>query len=741
MKNLKILIPVILVLFLISSISLAKDDIMPLSQIKPGMKGIGKSVFKGTKIEGFNVEIVGIMNLGTRKLIIAKLSGKPKGMDLSLEETGVISAMSGSPVYIDGKNIGAIAYSLGPFHLQALTAITPLESMLKMEKSDDSLEEPVSELSGVPFFVSSHPRELQALFEKQGLNFKILPMGTTGINLPKETDDPAELKPGSSINIVVMEGDMMNLELIGTVTYIDGLKIHGLGHPIFDVGNVSFPFYLSKILTVFPSRDGSYKIFEKRIGEPLGTITLDRSAGIMGILGKKAKMIPLKVSFKTKTKSIELNERIAEFRYSSLLVGLAIQTASEKFFNNEFSKKDHNRDITLKVHLRTLIEGEPEIRTTRYFVVPGSMSLLFLHEELRNLFQKEIYMPLLYSRFPFEFEQISIDVEVLEGGKIYDLDKTFLTKDGKLIENSQFSLSLPLPSGVPLDEASICPGDTVELSIILKNADTLEEFLGKLTIPIPENTGPGPLEILIDDTTSYKPLDPFEQRKIAESFKYPKNLEELIGVLNKTSDRSKLYVQIIYPEEDATANKEKVEKADQQLQKETMPKSKQDNKMVWQDWKEIKETDKLPLLEDEKPSKLIKQIVIPLDFEGIIQAHEKLRFQVVKPKLRLMELIQKKQSLKFKPGLFVSPNTGIFSDLEGRIKINFLGIDVGLLTYEKLQILNFGFGIANAPDNTEIYAKFAPIKVDLGKNLFAEANIGINNNGKVLFGLGFSLKI
>lgn len=632
MQKLRILIPVILALFLISSIGLAKDDIMPLSQLKPRIKGIGKSVFEGTEIEGFNVEIVGIMNLGTRKLIVAKLSGKPKGMNISLEETGVISAMSGSPVYINGKNIGAIAFSFGPFHLEPLTAITPIESMLKIEKPDDSFEGPVSELPGTPFFVSSHPKELRTLFEKQGLNFKILPMGTTGISTSQEADSATELKPGSSINIVVMEGDIMNFELIGTLTYIDGPKIYGLGHQIFNIGNVSFPFYLSKILTVFPSRYDSYKIFEKRIGEPLGTITLDRSAGVMGILGKKAEMIPLKISFQNKTELVEFNEKIANCKYSLLLMQMALETALKKFFNNEFSYKDPNSDITLKVHLRALVKEKPEIRTVRYFVIPGALDLEFFKLDLEN-FLSEFYVPLFRSRFPFEFEQITFDIEILEGKKAYGLDKAFLTKNGKLIE-----------------ETPINPGDTVELSVVLKNADTLEKSIGKLTIPIPENISEGIIRILINDSMSYDPQDPFVKRKMKESLNYPESLEELIKAINEKLDENKLYIQIIYPED---INAPKKEEENQKTQEKTSSESKQDKGPTWQSWKKVEDADKLPVLKDEKPSEFIKQITIPLELEGMVWVTKELRHQIKKLKPKPIEAVKKKQPLNSRAQLLV----------------------------------------------------------------------------------------
>ena len=605
MKKLRILIPVILALFLISNISLAKDKIMPLSQIKPGMKGIGKSVLKGTKISEFDVEIVGIMSWGTRNIIVAKLSGIPQGMEFPLEKTGVVAGMSGSPVYINGKNIGAIAYNLNQFPFQTLAGITPIEETLKINESSDSSNEMSSTIyqtSEIPLLFSTHPEKLQAIFEKHGLNLKILPMTATGMNSNQETNSSTELRPGSSITITYMRGDS-SFEGTGTVTYVDGDKIYALGHPIFYEGNTSVPFYLSKILAIAQSHYYSYKITEGLVGNALGSIILDRPAGVMGIMGKEAKMIPLEISFKNKDLINEFNVEVAKFKYSHILMYFAVRDACDKFLSR---KLDTN--ITLKVHSRIIVREKPEIRNINYFVLPkfGDPDD-FSYEFMVKFFSKNIYAPLITSRFPVDFERINLDIEVLEGRKVYSLNKAFLTKGGKLIEGT-----------------SVKPGDIVELSVVLENADTLEKSIGKLTIPIPENVGEGDIEILINDSESYNPRDPSVKKKVAESLNYPENLEELIKALNEKLDKSRLYIQIIYPKN----NKNTKEKESQET---TTSKSEQNNEPNWKNWEKVENADELPLLKDEKPSELIKQIIVPLEFEGLAEVEEELSLEVKKP--------------------------------------------------------------------------------------------------------------
>src|ERR671911_650974 len=99
---------------------------MPISEIRPGMVGVGHTVFEGTKVEEFRANIIGVIEnvIGARRnLILAKLEGGP------LANTGVIAGMSGSPVYIDGRLIGAVAYSLGSFSKEPIAGITPIEEM------------------------------------------------------------------------------------------------------------------------------------------------------------------------------------------------------------------------------------------------------------------------------------------------------------------------------------------------------------------------------------------------------------------------------------------------------------------------------------------------------------------------------------------------------------------------------------------------------------------------------------
>src|SRR5947209_415700 len=125
MRFFRLALPVLLTLLAISVLRGAPQQ-MPIGEVRPGMVGIGRTVFAGTKVEEFTVRILGVIEnvIGThRNLILARLEGGP------LANTGVIAGMSGSPVYIDGRLIGAVSYSLGSFSKEPIAGITPIAEM------------------------------------------------------------------------------------------------------------------------------------------------------------------------------------------------------------------------------------------------------------------------------------------------------------------------------------------------------------------------------------------------------------------------------------------------------------------------------------------------------------------------------------------------------------------------------------------------------------------------------------
>ncbi|MCE9530466.1 MAG: SpoIVB peptidase S55 [Planctomycetes bacterium] len=302
--------------------------------LKPGMKGTGQTVMKGTKIESFDVEILGVLKNTApgRDMVIARLSG------LGLEKTGVIAGMSGSPVTIDGKLVGAVAYAW-QFGKEPIAGITPFSQMRsfveafeqreraadkQMRKLDlrdplkiggrqfstvavsSSFDAPQQVSSGAaadelwmtplrtPVSAtgfSSHSLELfRDQFGKNGL-FPVMG-GATPAKIAEEERNVA-LQPGGAMAMAMITGDF-DMSGIGTVTHIDGDRVYGWGHPNMGLGACDFPMQTGYIHTVYPRQTVSFKM-----GSPLktvGVVNADVSTCIAGTLGRKPDMIPVRLN-------------------------------------------------------------------------------------------------------------------------------------------------------------------------------------------------------------------------------------------------------------------------------------------------------------------------------------------------------------------------------------------------------------------------------------------------------------
>src|SRR5436190_509724 len=308
----------------------AVAETMPLSQIQKGMRGYGETVFEGNRLEKFDVEILGVLrNIGPgQNLILARVDSP------MVQRAGVIAGMSGSPVYIDGKVIGALAYSW-QFAKEPVAGITPIEEMLKIadlglrsgaavvaatprmsgaeflgamanQKTNDLFEKlengfasatPAS--SGVkpiavPLSMSSFAPETITRFSKyfDAMGFVAVPSGSSTSSSTAVASE-GEFHPGDAIGAVLLNGDF-NVAATGTVTFVDGKRIYAFGHPFLDIGEVSFPMAKSEIITVMPSLASSFKFAST--GKVVGAFRQDRSTGIMGMVGDNADMIPIDVT-------------------------------------------------------------------------------------------------------------------------------------------------------------------------------------------------------------------------------------------------------------------------------------------------------------------------------------------------------------------------------------------------------------------------------------------------------------
>ncbi|HVW09576.1 MAG TPA: SpoIVB peptidase S55 domain-containing protein, partial [Bryobacteraceae bacterium] len=328
----------------------AAISILPLNQVKAGMHGIGKTVFSGDKVDDFDVEILGVLdNIGPKQsLILGRLSGGP------LEHTGVMQGMSGSPVYIDGKLIGAVALAF-PYSKDPIAGIRPIEEMLRVS-SMPSTPEPMrlaSLTDPASLLRNTLPKPAAATFGDTRMTEVATPISFSGFTSatiekfapelralglePRQgmslggapierMGDPSRLQPGSMISVELMMGDF-GVGADGTITAIDGNKVYAFGHRFLSMGATDLPFTRSEVLTLLANVNTSFKISSAH--ELMGVISQDRDVAITGTLNSRANMTPLDITVTQEGKpSGEFHMRIVNDRLlSPYLLQMAVFSA------------------------------------------------------------------------------------------------------------------------------------------------------------------------------------------------------------------------------------------------------------------------------------------------------------------------------------------------------------------------------------------------------------------------------
>lgn len=276
----------------------ANVPLMPVRDIQPGMQGIGKTVISGDTIEEFNVEILGVSGTqATGYNIFARLYG-----DLIDKTGGVAQGMSGSPVYVDGRLVGAVAFGK-MFNDPHYCFLTPIGRMLPL----------LDEQRSVPAdWLPKGTALMAGGFTEYGLEYlqeKIAPFGLTAVGAGGTAQESKKvLEPGSSVGAALMQGDM-SLGALGTVTWTDDKgNVLAFGHSFMQRGESSFFMTKAWVLGVIPNLQSGYKV--GNIGEPVGSITQDRSTGIGGSLGALPKTIPLFVTANDSDRGLTSNVRV-----------------------------------------------------------------------------------------------------------------------------------------------------------------------------------------------------------------------------------------------------------------------------------------------------------------------------------------------------------------------------------------------------------------------------------------------
>ncbi len=528
----------VLVLFAAAAAAEAATITMPLSQVKPGMKGRGKSVFQGQVIEDFEAEILGVLENTSpkRSVILARLKGR------GLESTGIIGGMSGSPVYIDGKLIGAVAYGFS-FSKEAIAGITPIEEMLAVGTTPEEvktgaaapiiLREDMSqeELSAtflkalasgradrgagstlapleLPLVISGFsPRAFErarSFFAPMG--FRALPGGTGGQTRPAETPAPPALREGDAVGVQLIGGDL-DMSAVGTATYVDGSQVLAFGHPIYNLGKVDYAMTRADVIAVMPSLESSFKLAST--GPVIGRFSQDRTSGAAGEIGVLPHLIPLNIGLQTgpaSRKDYKLKLAADKF-LTPALINMAVSglvTSEERSYGD--ITLDFNADVFLdkgglSVHLEDLFSGNYDNPAISLSGLLAGVVHYLMNNEFKDV----------------GIFRIDLNVRAIEESRLATLEK------------------------VLLDKYEVSPGEAIRLKAFYRSQDE-ESRVEEVTIVAPALPAGSEFQILVGDAASMQQIERAQYR-IQEYV--PRSLDQLVRLLSNLRKNSRIYFRIM----------------------------------------------------------------------------------------------------------------------------------------------------------------------------------------------------
>jgi len=509
--------------------SAAEIPILPFDEVRAGMRGTGRTVFEGTRIESFDVEILGTLpRIGPEQnLILGRCSGGP------LERTGVLAGMSGSPVFVDGKLVGAIAYNWG-FSKDAVAGITPIEEMLAVARRAEARgaralggprieDNPADVLRSSARLAAFFSRDLPGRIAAPAsalpytLPISVAGIGPEGLSqvlpdlrragfLPvqgggagsRPEPSPA-LEPGSAVGLKLVRGDI-EMTATGTVTWVDAERVLAFGHPLFGLGTVELPMSGARVEALIPSLERSL-----RLATPLsevGSLVEDRNAGVLGKVGGAARMIPVRLELsiagrEKKAFSFDLasDPLLAPlFLYDSLngiltSAGRAYGNITLRLREGSVIKMDGQDDI----ELNNLFAGS----TAPYFATGTSAFLLYL--VMNN-----------------------------------DLTPPRVGGVNLILEYQDEPLSAHVRR-VTLDRSRARPGEDVEATVILSPFRGDDIVLTR-KIHLPLDTPPGPLVFNVGDA------DAVTRTEAGDAPMIPRDLSQLISLINRIPRNDRVYI-------------------------------------------------------------------------------------------------------------------------------------------------------------------------------------------------------
>ncbi len=531
----------------------------PLADVRPGLKGVGRTVFQGNKIQEFQVELLGVLKnvlAPKRDAILARLSGP------AIDKAGVAEGMSGSPVYVDGKLLGAVSAAF-PFSKEPYTLITPIQDMLQVTPESES-ENHAKLTSSIPWYSAAAPSlngivrrwipedvstpELWAKMlqpwagqESTGLghfrlplrfngfdrsviseytpllrNLGFEPMGggvlsagsSPGFPPTQESDSgsDANIVPGSMISLMLMQGDL-NLNIDCTVTYRQGNRLYACGHQVFTLGPAQVPFAEARVLAIIPSLTASFKVDAP--GPVVGSIRQDRFSAIYGVLGDKSPTIPVRIQLHSSLgKETDYRFAVAQQPLlSPLLVNMAIVSTLS-------STERMVGPSTIQLNGEILLSDGEAVKVddvvSSEFSSAGSAGAA-------------VAVPLSYllsSQFPdLQIRGINLDIVSQNENRAATLEQVWSSR------------------------SEVRPGDHIEVTAV-ERTPSGQTLTQKIPIEIPNSVDDKTLSLVVGSGTAINML----QMQFLRPGNPPRDLHQLVRELNRTRRDNRLYALLMVPQ-------------------------------------------------------------------------------------------------------------------------------------------------------------------------------------------------
>lgn len=537
-KQVCALLVLVLSLFTVLLTAQTSQPIIPVDQIHAGMRGVAYTVFEGIKPEPMDVEVLGVLhNVNGPKgdIILIRLHGT------KVEYTGVVAGMSGSPVYLDGKLAGALAFRIGEFSKEPIAGVTPIADMLEINALDGSPAEEVSatqpavsnaagKTSGpgigpspagstqdfasmlkpieTPLVFNGFSEDAVKQFAPQFAAAGIMPvMGAGSVGNEKQ---PEPLERGSAVSAILVRGDM-DIAATCTVTYIDPKRLLACGHPLLQFGAVDLPMNKAQVLATLPSPLNAFKIVNTT--EQAGVFVQDRHTGIMGVFDKQPDMIPV-------TLTIHGGVTTKEFHYEVLnnprLSPVAMMAT---VFNALHGMNEYGEEITYRLNGSINVKGFPEVALKNMFVPaengqPAAMAAaLSLGDRFGRIYDNPYNAPAVKS--------VKLDFDLVRERRVARLESA------------------------RTDVTEARPGDQIMVETVLAPYRG-ERVVRQIPVKIPTSASKGTLRILVSDGET---LDRVSRTNPA--FGRRLDLASTIALLNKEHANNSLYVSLLEADPEA----------------------------------------------------------------------------------------------------------------------------------------------------------------------------------------------